>query len=301
LPRVYAKRTRRLLRFVLVIFVFFVLGLLLTLAPFHVFRHLHPAPPLAQNQDARALTQTEASTFLPLVCASPSKAPDAEYQAQCTSIQGYPDPSIAAPNNEIALTSIAYGDFTGPNQAYISYLGSFEPHATNFGGGILFNQTATGWALASWYPGGQLDGCLALNPLGAAKYLCDLGYTGQGETDTTLFIVTVPPAAAGTAGQTNLAKILAASDLRETGSPNDNCTLRTSPTQAVLLSIDSLKRGPAPAFATAGITFVTAADATTACASNAFADAPTTSGALTLSWDGTQLTIAPSLNFAPAQ
>jgi hypothetical protein len=94
--------------------------------------------------------------------------------------------------------------------------------------------------------------------------------------------------------------VLTASDLRQTLSPNDNCTLRKSSNQAVLLSIDSLRRAPAPDFAVAGINYVTAADASAACAKGDFAAAPTTTGALRLQLTGENVTIVPGLNVAPA-
>lgn len=257
-------------------------------------RHGTPGP-VAANQDARPLGATAQTAFLPLVCGGASAGTDG-YAHDCTSLPGYPsaDYGGAGTGLGITLTSVIYGHITSPqaDEAYVSYQGSFEPHADNFGGGILFAADGKGgWVLRKWVPGASMDGCLSLTPQGEAKMLCVNGSTGQGETDTVLG--TVRPGAPG-----SFRKILAASDLRETMDPNANCSLRTSANQDVLLGIGPLAR--AGTGYTARIDYVPAATATAACAAKTFGNVLVTKGTLRLDWDGSRITVAPGYDFAPA-
>ena len=272
-----------------------------------IFHHQPPpqtatAPAAAPVPDPRPLTQAEQDAFVPLVCGGSTPAAG-QYQYHCITVPGYPDLSIAGEGIGISLTAITYGGITtaGASQAYLSYQASFESHADNFGGGVLFKKSGVGWLPLSWVPGGQLDGCLSLGGAGAAKFICDGGSVGQGEADSSLNLVTITPPGPGTPAGLRTTHLLTASDLRQTDQPNLNCTLRKSPDQAVLLSIDSLNRAPAPDFALAGITYVTAAAASAACAKNDFADAPTQTGTLHLQLAGQNIAVTPGLNFAPAE
>jgi len=262
----------------------------------------HAGQPQAQqgvavNFDTRALTGDEQAAFLPLVCGG-AGAGAGGYAHSCQSLPGYPsqDYGGAGTGLGITFTSVIYGHLTGADadEAYVSYRGSFEPHASNFGGGILFHRQGNGWTLSRWYPGGAMEHCLSLNPQGRARFLCLSGFTGQGETDTTLFLVSVP-----SGGQLNLSPVLKASDLRETMDPNANCGQRKSADQAVLLGIDSLARGGS--FATAQVDYVPAATADAACKAKNFASASAQKASLALSWDGSSVGVSPDLHFAPAE
>ncbi|MGE4480365.1 hypothetical protein [Acidocella sp.] len=254
-----------------------------------------PGQSQAVNQNPRPLTQAEQTAFLPLVCAGAS-GPGGGFAHQCTSLPGYPsqDYGGAGLGLGITLQSVTYGQLSGgaAREAYVTYTGSFEPHATNFGGGILFTGGPGAWKLQGWYPGGQADHCVSLNPEGRAKFVCRYGYEAQGEADSLLTVVTLPPPA----GQKKA--ILSASDLRGTIDPNANCA-HLPPGEAVLLAIDSVS--PAPGGASAAIEYVSAADAKTACAAHDFADATVKKATLTLHWNGHSMTMTPDMNFAPAQ
>jgi hypothetical protein len=248
----------------------------------------------AANQDARALTAAEQTAFLPLVCGGLSAGSDG-YAHDCTSLPGYPssDYGGAGTGLGITLTSVITGHLSNAtdDQAYVSYQGSFESHADNFGGGILLRADGKGgWSLQKWVQGGVMDGCLSLNPQGRAQMLCLSGSTGQGETATVLMVVSIP----NTSG-TNL---LSASDLRQTMDPNANCGLRTSASQDVLLGIDAIARSGA-GYAVQ-IEYVPAATAEDACKSKNFANAPVSKTTLTLDWDGSAAQITPGFNFAPS-
>jgi hypothetical protein len=270
-----------------------------------------PATVAAANTGARALTGQETTTFLPLICTNASTSGTGpsmtgqNYQYHCASLPDYPSGTGIPGSSDITLTSIIYGHITSAtaDQAYISYQGSFEPHFTNWGGGILFDKDSSGtWHLTGWYPGGQMDGCLALSTSGQAKMLCQFTSSGQGETDTSLWVITVPPSydpnSSASAYRTS---ILKASDERETGMPNNNCTAKKSPDQAILLNIGNLTRSQQPGiFAQASIQYAAAADATSACAAGHFESVKTTTGTLDLKWDSKTVTVVAPQNFAPA-
>jgi len=187
------------------------------------------------NTDPRPLSATEQAAFLPLVCGG-AGAGSGGYAHSCTSLPGYPssDYGGAGTGLGITLTSVAYGNFTGGDEAYVSYQGSFEPHATNFGGGLLFARNGTGWTLSGWQPGNSMDNCLVVNRQGTTPFLCARGSTGQGETDTLLGVWRANSASP-------VRTLVTATDLRGTMNPNANCA-SVKPGQAVLVEIDGVSR-----------------------------------------------------------
>lgn len=246
------------------------------------------------NLAPQALTSAEQTAFLSLVCTNPS-GPAEGYAHQCDALKGYPssDYGGAGLGLGITLQSVIYGHLTTAtaNEAYVTYAGSFEPHASNYGGGILFAKATDGWQLKGWYPGGQAGSCVVLTPKGRAHFVCLNGWEGQGEADSRLVLATLPPR------QSDASAVLSARDLRETMTPNANCqTLQ--PGQGILLAISNLK--PAPSGATAQINYVSAQTAQTACATSQLANAATTTQTLTLHWHDDHLTITPVLDFTKA-
>jgi hypothetical protein len=274
-----------------------VLAFALIFSRSNIFRHL-PAAQVAENQDSRPLTSGEMARALPLICQGQSGG-TGNYQTRCTGLNGYIDMAGPAPSYNISLTAIVTGHITSADadQAYVSYTGDFEDHADNFGGGILFEHRADGWHLSGWYPGGQAEKCVAITPTGRARLLCLYSAMGQGEQDTMLAEVTIPPASGG-AGEVARSPVLKASDERQTLNPDANCDARKNDTQTVLLSIDDLKRGGS--FAVADFHAVSAADATNFCAKKDIADAPVGTGELQLTSDGAHIAVAPGFDFAPS-
>lgn len=258
--------------------------------------HNVPAPVAApENTDARALSAAEQAAFLPLVCGGLSAGSDG-FAHNCTSLPGYPsdDYGGAGTGLGITLTSIIEGHLSNAtaDEAYVSYQGSFESHADDFGGGILFTADGKGgWKLDKWVQGGVMDGCLALTPQGRARMLCLRGFTGQGETDTALMLTSIPDPSGKT--------VLSASDLRETMDPNGNCGLRKSADQDVLLGIDSIARSGLGY--TAQIDYVPAAIAEAACQAKDFTKAAVSKTVLSLMWNGNEITIQPAYQFAPSE
>lgn len=264
-------------------------------------RHHFSAPPPAisvpagANHDARPLSAAEQAEFLPLVCGGPG-AGAGGYAHSCTSLIGYPsnDYGGAGTGLGITLTSIIEGHLSNAaqDQAYVSYRGSFESHADDFGGGILFTANGKGgWTLEKWVQGGVMDGCLSLNPDGRAQFLCLRRFTGQGETDTALMLVTIPNPGG--------ASVLTASDLRDTLDPNANCGLRRKPDQAILLSINGIAR--AGGNYTAQISYLPTAAAEAACKAKTVSTATPQKAVLSLSWNGATMAISPDYHFAPAE
>ena len=247
------------------------------------------------NQPSHPVSSAEETGFLKLVCDQASGA-GGGYAHQCASLPGYPssDYGGAGLGLGITLKSVVYGHLTSAtaDEAYITYAGSFEPHASNYGGGILFTKTSDGWVLNSWHPGGQADHCVLLTPSGRAHFVCLTGWEGQGEADSDLALTTLPPP------QGSHPTLLSARDLRGTMDPNANCKGRTSG-QALLLSIDTLS--PATGGAAARITYVSPTAAQAACATNQLANAPTSSATLSLQWEGGEIKTTPDMNFAAFQ
>ncbi len=272
-----------------------------------------------ENQDARGLTETEIDTFVPLICAGTISDGNGTsmggqgFQKSCESLVGYPDsdslltyPDPDDPTKnlpfELAFTSILYGHLTDgqADQAYVSYLCSCEDHASNWGGGILFQYEATGWSLIRWYPGEAMDNCLMLAPTGKARMLCLTSFSGQGETDTSLMIETVP----STYYEDDSAyekTILSAVDDSGTGDPPSACGETTSPDQSIILSINSLAPSESPGFfAEAGIEYIAPEDAKTACdLKQDISEADKTEGTIRFKLDGDALTMVPRYKFAP--
>src|ERR1700743_1457343 len=130
----------------------------------------------AADGDSRPLTGAEQRIFFPLVCGKPVRH---DKDNTCARVLGYPGTAPGDDPVNLSLDAIAYGAFTaaGTAQPYVSYPASFEPHADNFGGGILFARAGAGWRLKRWSPGGQMQTCLAL-PGAPQRMLCLSGWAG---------------------------------------------------------------------------------------------------------------------------
>ena len=210
----------------------------------------------------------------------------------CAALRGYPGDPGATAGATLSLDSISYGSFSkaGAEEAYLSYGSSIEPHANNFGGGVLLTRAGSDWRLVDWYPGGQMDDCLALPGEGKTKMLCLAGYTGQGEDDSSIWLRELP--------FDHDVAVLKAQDQRGMGSDvtPDAC----GGTAAVLLSIDGLERSKSPtAFAVAPITYAAAKDVADACKAGRFADVKERKGEVKIVLEqGGAKAITP-LTFAP--
>ena len=263
-------------------------------AGFLLWPRLHPqqAPQQATNFNPRPLNDTEQASFLKLVC-SHAGGPLESYAHQCESLLGYPSQDYGGAGLGIGITlqSVVYGHLTSDSteDAYVTYEGSFEPHATNYGGGILFTGGPGKWALQGWYPGGQADQCVVLTPTGKARFVCLSSWEGQGESVSALALLSLPPP------QGERPFLLNADDLRETMTPNANCQFLKAG-QNVLLNIEGLTA--APGGARAKIAYVKADDAQKACLANQFANAPVSTTSLTLLWQDGHMHITPALKFA---
>jgi hypothetical protein len=229
-----------------------------------------PARATDVPNNPRPLTSQETEIFLELTCAHPVLK-DGAYD--CSKILGRSDKDDWTDDQHLALTSIAYGNFTANNsdQAYVSYTAFFEGHATNMGGGILFERSNGPWKLIRWYSGQQTDECVTFSTPERQKLFCLRGWIGQGELDSSLWVFRIPDSNDDAALGDALTAVLKAQDDRQTMYPAYTCKSRKSPQQAVLLSIDSLKPSQDKRyFAEASITYATAADATKACTAKHF-------------------------------
>lgn len=253
-----------------------------------------PGTEQALNLAPRPLSNAQQAAFLPLVCAK-ATGPSGLYAHQCASLPGYPaaDYGGAGLGLGISLQNVILGHLTSAeaDEAYVTYAGSFEPHANNYGGGILLTKEAGKWTLKAWYPGGQASTCVLLTPTGRAHFVCMNGWEGQGEVDTSLTLTTLPPPSG------DRPALLRAKDLRDTMNPNANCQ-GVLPGQTILLSIKAL--APAADGAKATIAYISAATAHNACATSQLANAKPTIGTLDLHWHDGHIDITPKLDFAPA-
>jgi hypothetical protein len=239
--------------------------------------------------DTRRLTADERALFERLLCDRPTMQGT---DLTCASLRGYPGDATAGAT--LSLYSIAYGSFSkaGADEAYLSYGSSVEAHDNNFGGGVLLARAGSAWRLVDWYPGGQMDDCLALAGGGRTRMLCLAGYTGQGEQDSSVW-VKEPPFDHDIA-------VLKAQDQRGIGSDVAPEVCADTAPAAVLLSIDALKRAKDPAvLAVASITYATAKDATDACKRGKFAEVRENKGAVKIVLDHGMAKAITPLQFAP--
>ncbi|HUB96037.1 MAG TPA: hypothetical protein VL993_08975, partial [Stellaceae bacterium] len=211
----------------------------------------------------------------------------------CGAMKGYPGNPKGA---TLSLYAIAYGSFTaaGADEAYLSYGSSVEPHANNFGGGVLLAREGGAWRVVHWYPGGQMDNCLALPAAGKTRMLCLSGWTGQGELDSSLWVKEAPFA--------QDRAVLKAQDQRgvaaDHGIAPDICG--EDQPAPLLLSIDALKRAEdSSAFAVASIRYATAKDVREACTRTGFARLRVTKGEVKIVVDKGRVKAIAPLRFAP--
>jgi len=254
------------------------------------------------DRDSRAIRADEQKVFFSLVC---TKQTLHDKNNNCAGVVGYPEGSPVDGAVSISLDAIAYGSFTQPNQAYVTYTSvSLEAHADNFGGGILFARAAGKWKLVRWYRGGQMDHCLALPAADLQTMLCLSGYTGQGETDSSIWLRRVPKTNDAPFWKASIS-VLKAQDAREAGVSeppgNYQCTIKRAKGEAILLSIDDLKRSKMPGvFAESSVTYVSAGDANEACRQGQFADVRETKGIVRYRLQGTKVVAVSPAQFAKA-
>jgi hypothetical protein len=244
------------------------------------------APTATAATDTRPLTANERATFEKLLCDSPTMQGK---ELACTALREYPRGTVGA---TLSLNAITYGSFSraGADEAYLSYGSSVEPHSNNNGGGVLLARSGEAWRLVKWYPGELMDNCLALPGAGQTKMLCLAGWTGQGETDTSLLVKEMP-------FERDVA-VLSAQDDRDTGS---DIMCGDLPAAPMLLSIDALKRSGDPAaFAVALLTYATAKDAASACAHGGFTHVRTNKGEATIVIERGHARAIVPLRFAPS-
>jgi hypothetical protein len=198
------------------------------------------------SADPRPLTEAELHQFLPLACKTDGSEGQTGY---CIELPGYPDPErLNLPINtgmDIVLETVAYGDFTGAEQAYVSYSSNFEPHAHDLGGGILFEHAEQGWRLQKWFPGGQMKNCVAVAGTRPQKWLCLESDTGQGET---IANISLKFFAASVSAETEIESLtlleaddLGASSVDNQIAGNHYCQSSSEAPKAVLLSMEKLR------------------------------------------------------------
>ena len=220
------------------------------------------------GHDPRRLTASERAQFVPLACRQAVYKKDVGAY-RCATLIGYPRATPGV--DDFAFDAIAYGGFTsaGAQQAYLSYATLFEPHAFNFGGGVLFERSGAGWRLVRWYPGGQMDECVALPATGRQRLLCRSGFVSEGEVSSAVSVRTVPPANTPAAREGATQVLVSVDDTRTMPAflkpPKSKCGKLADYKPRVVL-IDSLARSTRPgSFAVANLTYVSAREWYGAC------------------------------------
>lgn len=215
----------------------------------------------AASHDARDMTPAERAVFRPLACQN------ARYDAKlgayhCTRLNRYPGAPHAV--RDFGLSTIAYGGFTraGADEAFVSYSTLDEPHAHNFGGGILFEHAGSAWKLVRWYPGRQLEQCVALEGNGPQRMLCLSHYEAQGVVNNFVAVRSLDQ---------SVQRVLQVDDMR--GMPPFLAEQRTSCGKPAsyapkVRDVDTLTRSAKPGyFAESKVSYSTAAGAYRACTS----------------------------------
>jgi hypothetical protein len=245
------------------------------------------------RHDARALTRAEEATFLSLACRRHTPAGG---KVHCIGRIRSPKPPLYA-DEIVQLTSLAYGSFTrsGAREAYVSYASSAEPHVFNFGGGILFERRGNRWAVVRWYPGGQIDGCLALPGGGRTPMLCQSYYGNAGRLSSQITVRRVPP-------DPHVDKdVLVARDDRGLVMNRNEiaCDMsRFATGDALLMNVDGLRRSNNPAyFAEADVAYATRADVDDGCGRKQFETVRKTKGIVRFLVHGTTVTVATPVHF----
>src|SRR5271157_667256 len=116
------------------------------------------------SHDPHKLSAEEERGILPAVCRNAVRE---KHQFKCAELIGYPTDGAAFNENtrkasgEISFAAIAYGNFTtkDADEAYVTYEG-LEPHADNFGGGIVLRR-AERWTIVSPCPAPVYRKCSA--------------------------------------------------------------------------------------------------------------------------------------------
>lgn len=217
------------------------------------------------DHDPRGLTQSERATLYPLVCRN---ATAAENGHRCSALLGYRGaPAV----QDFDLAAIAYGSFTAPgvDQAYVTYSTMHEPHANNFGGGILFEHPRSGWRLVRWYPGGQMDRCVAIPGAAQQRMLCLWGFLQEGELQTELHVLSVPSSNDDRARANAAHVLLSVEDTRDEAPfllPDPQQCGKPSDHKTSIVEVEAPKRFTRPPFfAQSAATYVTGREWYDAC------------------------------------
>jgi hypothetical protein len=277
------------------------LSLLLAASLFAATAAMAVPLPGAQH-DPHKLSAQELHLFLAAVCRNPVAT---KQGFKCAALIRYPADGAAfdarggsAPG-ELSLDTVAYGRFTAPNaqEAYITYSG-LESHSDGFGGGILLRGSDGGWKPVRWIAGGQMDHCVAFPDPGPQRMLCLSGYTGMGETDSSVWVLDF-----GADGKLRRSDVLKAQDGREaaaSGNGDYYCKAAVSSHRSMLLSIDDLTRAHEDGvLAVSKISYASAGDVGSACAHGQFSDLDARNGVVRYRFAQGAIKIDPPPTFAP--
>lgn len=271
-----------------------------------------PAFAAASKHDPRPLSTAEIETFLPLVCDKFTLKAETipklkDYYCKNllrkTDCRTVDSDEITKDTKIISLAAIIYGSMTaaGTDEAYLTYFSGFGTHAEGYGGGILFKRIGRQWRLIKWFPGGQMDECVALPGHGPQSMLCLSGYEGQGEKDSSTWIERVTKTRKGlSVSREAVAKAQDQRDTIDIDEPDSYpCALGGTAHKAMLLSIHDLRRSSEPGiFAASKITYATADSVYSACSQNHFEKVKTEAGVIRYAIRNGKITAITPLKFS---
>lgn len=104
----------------------------------------------------------------------------------CARARGYPDPEKRGCDVKL-MPARHVGKFAGGGRTLLvaSYSSDCEPHATNFGGAVVYEQAGGKYLFRAFVRGSQTNDCVVLPKNGQQDILvCITGYMGQGHLES---------------------------------------------------------------------------------------------------------------------
>jgi len=191
-----------------------------------------PALAATQAHSTQKPTLKQARELMGSVCNGGAQTGECRVCPSFTNDTGFDD--------KMTLEGVTYGKFLNSKDTYaLLDLSGCEPHANNFGGGVLLRwRGLTHWALVKYFPGLRSSDCQQYPAAGGRDLLlCRGDYEGMGIVDTSLFSLNFARFAAG-ASEPDVNTLFMLEDSRE-------ACLKTASAQS-LLDWRSVRLGTGP-------------------------------------------------------
>ena len=161
----------------------------------------------------------------------------------CTKAKGYPDAGNRA--CDVKLTGDRYGGrfmASGNSLLVVNYESGCEPHATDNGGSVVFEQSGGKTIFRSFQPGSQVNDCITLAKSAQQDWLmCITGHIGQGNLETGVAEFVFTQDYSRNVGISPDFLITAADSIRAYGANVVSCKERSK-----YFEVSDIKAGPRP-------------------------------------------------------